>query len=208
VLDGKSACASVPSAQLTVPDGPFTVEAWVRAEDVRGRRGLVSKAQSSDYGLLANDGVLEFAVFLGDRYATAKSKTPVLVPGRWQHLAGVFDGATVRCFVDGQLVGEAKGAGTRKANELPLFVGADTSAKGEPMSHLAGCIDEVRISQVARYTAPFTPVARHERDAGTLLLLPCDIDFGPWTPDSSGHGRHARRFGTAHCTLESRPGPR
>ena len=145
---------------------------------------------------------------LGDRYATAKSKAPVLVAGQWQHIAGVFDGSTVRCFVDGKLVGETAGSGARKPNALPLFVGADTNEKGEPTAFCAGCLDDVRISQGARYAAAFTPAARHERDADTLLLLPCDTDFGPWTPDGSGHGRHARRLGTAHCTLESRPAGR
>lgn len=208
VLDGKAACATVTDAELQLPDGPFTVEAWVRAEDVRGRRGIVSKAQDSDFGLLARDGVLEFAVFLGDRYATARSPAAVLVPGRWQHVAGVFDGTTVRCFVDGQPVGEVAGRGVRKTNPLPLLVGADPNEKGAPVAGFAGTIDDVRISKGARYQAAFTPAQQHERDADTWLLLPCDSDFGPWLPDASGQGRHAKRLGTAHCTLTTRPEPR
>ncbi|MBL8755602.1 MAG: LamG domain-containing protein, partial [Planctomycetes bacterium] len=159
-------------------------------------------------GLLATDGVLTFSVFLGDKYTSAKSDKAVLQPGRWQHVAGVFDGSEVRVYVDGLLVARKAGKGARKANELPLLVGADPDGNGAPTSFFAGLVDDVRLSKVARYQAEFVPAGNHAADAETVLLLPCDLDFGPWTPDASGQGRHARRRGTAHCTLEQRPGVR
>jgi hypothetical protein len=143
-------------------------------------------------------------VFLGDGYVTAKSGKPVLQRDRWHHVAGVFDGSEVRAYVDGQLVAKTAGKGIRKTNALPLFVGADPNGSGAPGSFFRGAIDDVRISSVARYTTAFEPAAQHEADAATVLLLPCDTDFGPWTPDASGHARHPRRIGTAHCTVESR----
>ncbi len=63
---------------------------------------------------------------------------------------------------------------------------------------------DVRVSRSSRYTAAFAPAKRHAPDADTLVLLPCDVDFGPWTADRSGSGRHARRLGAAYCTLLER----
>lgn len=208
VLDGKGACLRLDASQVELPDGPFTLELWVRGTEFSGRRALVTKTNNAEYGLFGSDGKVDFSVWLGERYATASSPPGTLVPGRWHHVAGVFDGTAVRCFVDGRLVGQAKGAGARKANRLPLFVGADPDGNGRPTSFFAGAVDDVRLSAVARYDAAFTPPARHERDPHTVLLLACDQDFGPWTPDGSGHRRHARRLGAAHCTVESRPAAR
>ena len=65
----------------------------------------------------------------------------------------------------------------------------------------------MRLSKVARYAGnAFTPPVRHERDADTVWLLPCDADFGPWNVDASGQHAHGVRRGSAHCTVESRPG--
>ena len=207
VLDGKTACVEWPAANATLPDGPFTVECWVRGEDLRGRRAIVARTETSEFGLFGSDGEVDFLVYLGDRYVTAKSTQAVLVPGRWHHVAGVFDGEMVRCYVDGKVAGEATGRGARKTNTLPLFVGADPNGTGAPTSFFAGTLDDVRISRVARYGKDaFTPPVQHERDASTVWLLPCDVDFGPWAIDASGNRAHGKRRGTAHCTLESRPG--
>ncbi len=208
VLDGKNDHLALPSDQIALAQGPFTVELWARGEDLRGRRGLVCKSQQSEFGVLANDGAVSFSVFLGDAYVTARSEAPNLTAGRWHHVAGVFDGKEVRVYVDGKLAARTEGQGTRKTNAMPLMVGADPKAANAATAFFAGCIDDVRISKLARYSAEFAPETNHSADADTVWLLPCDHDFGPWTPDRSGHARHARRHGAAHCTVESRPGVR
>ena len=207
-LDGKGACLQLANERLPLPDGPFTVELWLRGSDFTGRRGIVAKTEQSEWALFGNDGELDFSVFLGDRYTAARSGAPVLQQGVWHHVAGVFDGAEVRAYVDGKLVASAAGRGARKSNRLPLFVGADTNGNGQPTSFFAGAIDDLRISSVVRYTAPFSPPLRHETDGDTVLLLPCDQTFGPWSPDHSGQRRHARSIAGATCTVESRPGLR
>jgi hypothetical protein len=210
VLDGKAACLQVAAADLQLPDGPFTVEAWVRGE-YGVRTALVAKTDDSDFALFGSKGAAEFSVWLlgadgKGGYARARAPDGSLQPGRWHHVAGVFDGSEVRCYVDGVLAARGAAQGARQANQLPLFVGADPDGRGRPVSHFAGAIDEVRISRVARYAGErFVPAARHAPDADTVLLLHLDADFGPWSADASGRGAHATRCGTAHCTVESRP---
>jgi hypothetical protein len=208
VLDGKGSCLAIAHERVQLPDGPLTLELWVRGDDYAGRRALATKTETSEFGLFGSDGHAEFLVRLGDHYATAKSATPVLRAGEWHHVAGVFDGAEVRLFVDGQQVAAAPGKGTRRPNTLPLYVGADPAADGTPMSFFTGRIDDVRLSSVARYREAFTPPALVDADEHTVLLLRCDREFGPWVPDVSGRAAHAERRGAAHCTVESRPAAR
>ena len=204
MLDGNS-CLKVDDRAFGLDDGPITLECWARGEDFRGRRGLINKTENSDYGLFCSNGTIDFSVRLGDQYASAVSSDPVLEVGKWHHIAGVFDGREVRVYVDGKVVANAKGKGPRQTNKLPLFIGADTNAQGQPMSHFQGSIDDVRLSNVARYSGEeFTPPERHQPDANTVLLIPCDRDFGPWSIDRSASKAHPLRQGGAYCTLENR----
>lgn len=197
-LDGRAGCARIDSAHLPLADGPFTIEAWLRGRKFDGRRGLLSQAQSSAFGLFVSDGKPVFSVHAGGAYANAKAKTAVLRPSHWHHLAGVYDEREVRLYVDGQLVGRAPAPGKRKHNDLPLYVGADTDGDGQPESFFDGQIDEVRISNTARYgDAAFTPSRNLTVDAQTLLLLHCDRSRGPWLLDAGAGARHPRLQGGA-----------
>ncbi len=197
-LDGKSTCVRIPSASLAIPDGPFTVEGWMRATSLKGRRGFANRSEMSEWGLFVSDGKPAFSVFLGSAYATASVKEPVLKENEWHHLAGVFDGAEVRLYVDGKLQGRVPGKGARKPNALPLFIGADPSSDGRPGSFFAGDIDEVRISKVARYQGDAVVPARRieSTDADTVLLLHLDGRVGPWTFDDSGNHVTAEVIGS------------
>jgi hypothetical protein len=197
-LDGRSGHLRYGPDALFLPDGPFTLEAWVRPASVAGRRAVASKAEWSEFGLFVNDGAPGFHLFSGERYASAEAGDRTLRRGRWQHLAGVHDGSEIRLYLDGSLVASAAATGTRKRNGHPLYIGADTDGRGEPGSFFAGSIDEVRLSRVARYSGDsFAPSRRFEPDADTLLLLHLDRLVGPLLPDHSPHRRHVLPSGSA-----------
>jgi hypothetical protein len=201
-LDGKSACLSVPATAVALPDGPFTVEGWVAARSLKGRRPFLSKAQSSEWGLFLSDGLPEWSVHLDGRYATAKA-TARLSENEWHHVAGVFDGREVRLYVDGRRVAVTPASGTRTTNPHPLYVGADPDGSGRPVDPLTGAIDEVRISEGVRYEGEsFEPRRRFEPDASTRLLLKLDATFGPWCLDASPSQAHSLRIGPARCVAE------
>ena len=90
--------------------------------------------------------------------------------GDERHLALTYDGATVRAFVDGVLVGSLSQVLTEKTYVIYLSFVYDTSS---PI-YLKSTLDEFRISDICRYTADFTPVTRHELDEHTLTLLHFD----------------------------------
>ena len=198
-LDGDGDALSVPHAALALPDGPLTVEGWLRAREFRQRQGFVNKTEQGEFGLFVDEGRPSFTIFLGNDYVSARAERAVLEVGRWHHVAGQFDGERVQLFVDGALVASRQGRGARRMLDLPLLVGADVSKDGSPNSCFPGEIDEVCISTVARYDAGarFEPRRRTARDASTALLLHMDGLLGPWCPDDSGRGAHAARLGEA-----------
>lgn len=196
-LDGRGACVEVSSQSLELPDGPLTLECWFRPGNMKGRRGLVTKMESSEFGLFVSDGVPSFAVHLGDGYVTVRDEQIAITRDEWHHIAGVFDGKELRLYLDGRLVSSRAGEGPRTRNELPLIVGGDTARRG-PMSYFAGLIDEVRLSTTARYTGErIDPPRRFVPDRSTTLLLHCDKALGPWMVDHSAARAHGRRVGAA-----------
>jgi len=190
-LDGRRACVEVAHALCDLPEGPLTVEGWFCPDALDGLRAMVAKTEQSEYGLFTQQGVPRFLVWLGAGYVEAVAKEP-LVAGRWQHVAGVLDGAEARLYVDGRLAGRAPAAGPRGRNRLPLVVGADPSASGAPARFFEGRIDEVRLSSAVRYEGDAVePARRFEPDERTELLLHLDRAIGPFLPDASARGRHA-----------------
>lgn len=189
-LSGNDAVRLAPG-EITIPDGPFTVECWINADSLPSRVGVISRAENSEWGLFVNNGRPHLAVHLAGRYTRAESTTP-LKTGQWHHLAGVFDGREVRMYVDGTLRARSAGQGPRTVNRRPIYIGADPNRDDAPMSFLTGRIDSVRISTGAAYTGEaFTPSRRLAPAEGTLLLLNMDALFGrsPWTELPGGRAR-------------------
>lgn len=69
----------------------------------------------------------------------------VLSPGR-HHLAGVYDGSTVRLFIDGEAVAEQQGSGRIQNCHANIITGELEGGTGR----FPGSIDDVRVDDVAR----------------------------------------------------------
>lgn len=179
-LDGRSAVL-IESADVALPEGPFTLEAWFQADGFEGRTGLLCKTQLSEYGIFVSDGRPQFGVFLGTNSVSVRARTPVAA-GRWTHVAGVYDGSEVRLYVDGVRTGSKPGQGKRKTNSLPLIIGADTTKNGEPVDHFRGQVDGVRLVSRVLYTGErFEPRRRPEVVEGATVLL-SNFDVSPGRP--------------------------
>ncbi len=68
-----------------------------------------------------------------------------LAPG-WHHLVGVYNGKTIKLFVDGALVRERSGSGAIQTNEVGVSIGHISRAA----ARFLGAVGEVRVSDVAR----------------------------------------------------------
>lgn len=147
---------------------PFTVEAWVYNEESAGRvQYLMRHEHSSGF----NNGGWQLAIsqvsgqqntffFSYGDGSTVVGANPVASPptysiNTWHHVAGCFDGTTLRVFQDGVLVRESAASGIGFPANSSLFIGRDP---GNTARWWNGYIDSVRITRgVARYTTAFTP---------------------------------------------------
>jgi concanavalin A-like lectin/glucanase superfamily protein/calcineurin-like phosphoesterase family protein len=197
-VDGRNGVAMVESDRVSLADGPMTLECWFRADSFGRRTGLVAKTEMSEYGFFVSNGQPSFSIHLGGRYIEPSGAEGMLEPGRWYHIAGVYDGEQVRLYLDGKLVEAIDGSGHRTPNPLPLMVGADVNGNGDPTSYFDGRIDGVRVSSVARYAGEsFVPERRVSADGDTVLLLNMDARVAAWAYDESASGAHALMVGGA-----------
>lgn len=136
----------VPGAAVT---GPFTVEAWINPTGST-QQGLLEK-----YDTPALNGYV-FRTTVGNKLhletlwdsPPAQSPPPgatgatTVYPGIWHHVAGVFDGSTVRVYLDGELEASAAAPHAPTAGSGPLRIGARGDDANE---RLSGGLDEVAI---------------------------------------------------------------
>lgn len=180
----------IDSEDLKLPDGPFTVEAWLYPYDLSGMKAPIAKTQGSEFAIFLNEGVPQFDVHLAGKYVSAKAKSPIAL-NKWTHVAGVFDGTHVALYVNGEMAGRVPGRGKRTLNKLPLYIGADPDDKGAPSRPMIGKVDEARITADAVYSEAFQPQRRLLPAAKTVLMLNLDRGFGPFVLDRSESGIHA-----------------
>jgi fibronectin type 3 domain-containing protein len=152
VFNGTNARVSVPdSASLHLSTG-MTLEAWVNPATVGADwRDLIYKGndnyylmESSDHGGAPAAG----GTFAGaNANAFASSSLPT---NTWSHVAATYDGATLRLYLNGSLVGSSAKTGNIASSTNQLQIGGD-SIYGQ---YFNGLIDEVRI-----YNAPLSAAA-------------------------------------------------
>jgi len=130
--------------------GRFTVSLWVK---VTGGEGYRSPLNSRDTSYLRGYSV----------YATPDNKWrfivghdnwsyingPDVVIDKWTHLAGTYDGNTLRLYVDGILCSSLKTAYIPNS-QYSLRISAGNGSAGFPESFFPGQVSDVRIWSVAR----------------------------------------------------------
>ncbi len=65
--------------------------------------------------------------------------------GEWHFLAGTWDGATIRLYIDGNADASMDCAGTLLTNDDPLFIGA----RGGNVRFVTGALDEIKVYNYA-----------------------------------------------------------
>jgi hypothetical protein len=120
---------------------------------------------------LKSSGAVEFA---GGAILTSSAVTT----GAWHHIAVSRAAGTVYLFVDGALAASAADTTTYQLGTSRPMIGGSGSSEGTEA--LTGWVDELRVSNVARWTAAFTPpAAAYTPDANTVFLMHADQVFVP-----------------------------
>jgi hypothetical protein len=143
-FDGTDDLVTIPDSASLDLSTAMTLEAWVRPTSLGSSwRTVALKEQSTGlvYGLYAaNDaGVPSAHVYNGGHTMLAGSSG--LATGSWSHLAGTWDGSTLRLYVNGTQVASRAVSGTATTSDRPLYLGGN-QVWGEWYS---GLIDDVRV---------------------------------------------------------------
>lgn len=138
------------------PNGAFTIDMWVWLNSTASDMCAVSKPNGAFYtpylfrctsgtwlGYVSSTGS-SFDVMNAGVIGTAAASS-------WHHLAISWDGAMYRTFLDGVLGATATSSTKPMQTTDLLVIGAYST------QYLDGFVDEVRFSNIARWTASFTP---------------------------------------------------
>ena len=176
-LDGEDDYVDIPSSTDLKVTTEITVLAWVKlSADMRVR---VPHAAIVVKGVDAEDAV-DWALTVSGTwsgYTGGKLRTHVnvggaggwkiatcntiLLPDTWYHVAMNYDGASLKCFVDGQLDGSISVTGAIQTSDGSLRIGSYAPINGTGSKHFfPGFIDEVRFYNRALSAAEILSLAQ------------------------------------------------
>ncbi|WP_333696939.1 LamG domain-containing protein [Phaeobacter italicus] len=146
----------------------YTYEAWIKPSAVGPSYiNIVGKNYESRGGsLYLSNGRLAF--YQGsERVAGGSVQTDV-----WQHVACVRFGGSVYLYLDGVNVASSGNDGNNPTDP-DIVVGASLvdGATTPQNQHFNGLMFRPRVSNIARYTADFTPDPNYRADANTMFLV-------------------------------------
>ena len=223
-MDGYAVCYNDPALVFSGSQ-PFTLEAWVKPDDTVQTSPIIMKGNDSwmcteSYGLkrqlMYDDATrevvsdkLEFYIYNtqwdddNGVYAkvVASVDTPADWANNWHHVAGTFDGSTLRLFLDGQEVATATDSHGVAFGGNAVGIGADVAFDAQNPNvpnTFSGLIDEVRIYNRAltadelndtKRTPDENTVVWLDFDSATKLSYDQDTYFsfgGDWAPLPEG----------------------
>jgi hypothetical protein len=187
---------------------PITIEASVRREpQLHEEVALVSNLMTLEgppgaaLGWRAGSG-WSFAVKTQE-YRAAAMDEPEIAPTQ---LAGVWDGRRLTLYFDGKQVASSDQAELADGGKPSghFVIGAAKYIDGQQhFTPFMGVVDEVRISDVARYDGDYQPRSRLETDDHTLALYHFDEGEGQVLHDASGHGHDGKIVGGTWVKVSS-----
>lgn len=173
----------------------FTVEFWVRPSNTTAGNRLLNHAEEGTnngwYCRLSNlnsNNYVQWISYNGSTNFTRQTSTQAVVYNAWNHIAFVRSGTSFKIYGNGVEKYSATDfvdvPGPSSASLLingsvqsgtPYGARTSLTGNGYPM-------DEIRVSNVARYTSTFVPpTQRFVSDENTLLLIHCDGTDGSTT---------------------------
>ncbi len=159
VLDGRGGSAECPDVSELNPERQLTVMTWFRLEKgtLDGQKILVGKGATRhadpyyQYAIAAMDrgdipSTLTFyAAVNGALQSCSARDLPLDLYTGWHHVAGTFDGQTMKLYLNGREVAVAKAAGSLPAYSTPVVMGAYGNLPRSATYCLAGALDDVAV---------------------------------------------------------------
>ncbi|MEZ4874702.1 MAG: HYR domain-containing protein [Flavobacteriaceae bacterium] len=158
-FDGVNDFVSVPNASASLAGtNSFTLEGWVFPRNTApnfpnfdGFFGFRNESNADIYLLHLTTNSVE-ARFRNSSGVNFDVVGAGLVVNQWQHLSFTYDGANLRLYINGNLVGTTPASGNFTSSTTEPFYIGQTLFFGTPF-RLNGQVDEVRFWNVARSQA-------------------------------------------------------
>ena len=192
-FDGTGDYLSIPnSADFNWGSNDWTIESWYYCTASSGNNNLCSTMEADATGirLTYNAPTTTWHYGFGNNGSWAAG-TGELVSGTgggnnaWHHIALSKSSNVYRLFIDGVLKGTTTEATAIADVSTPFNI---SRFRAGDTSYFNGYMDEVRVSNTARYTSSFTPsTTAFTEDANTLLLIHSDTTNGSTTFVGCGH---------------------
>lgn len=150
----------------------FTIEFWYYKEYTPADETTIAGESSNKFYLkhygIASGPSLKDKIQLMGTSISGSPQTTAISDNQWTHIVFSYDGSNIYTFVDGVLVDTDAQTGT-------LNLGTSHTWGRQITGILPGAIDELRISNLARYSASFTTnTAPLNPDGNTVLLYHFD----------------------------------
>ncbi|MCU0490781.1 MAG: LamG domain-containing protein [Chloroflexaceae bacterium] len=171
------------ATQVAGLNGTQTIELWVRPSANNQTAVLVATGDSNGWALELDNGQATWWVLnTSGSWVSARNTNVSLQANTWYHVALTYTAGTAQVYVNGN-----QGAAANVGN---ITVGPNLRLGGlTGYGFFNGQLDEVRLSNVVRYTTAFTPpTAGFTPDANTLALWRLNEGSGQTSTDSSGNG--------------------
>ena len=173
-FDGTGDWYTIPDGTwIDLGTGDFTMEAWIYLTASGSWRAVLGSGNwggPSTYDFTwdvnGGDNKLRFNVWNGST-ETGVNMTTAIVNSTWTHVAAVRSGGTLKQYLNGTANGTTLSSTHDVTSHGVVYIG--NQSRGVPWQ---GNIQEVRISNNARYTSNFTPsTSAFTSDSNTKLLV-------------------------------------
>jgi hypothetical protein len=158
LTSGSSGYLSAPVDATEVFGSTFTFECWAYRNSGFGDTNILSMSTQNDsthqtgIGQQSNMGL---AIYLTDGKAwQSLAPTSAFPLNQWNHVAVVYNNGVYTGYINGVAQGSITSASTFGLAGATCTIGG---IRYNSVSQFPGYLDEVRLSNVARYTANFTP---------------------------------------------------
>jgi hypothetical protein len=154
-FDGSSGYVSAPESPNLDVTNTITIDAWINPASAGNSQGLVfvmlkgdnccGNTQSYGFGW-GTEAMLQSIIFrLGNSTTNAELRSDPIPLNQFTHVAGTYDGTTMRLYINGVLNGSGTpGLGPLQITNLPLIIGSSLR-NGTTQNFFQGLVDEVEI---------------------------------------------------------------